>query len=167
MDSWRRTALHESGHCVAALTFAIPIICVTIEHDDPHLQRGRYQPQHEARLESLCVLCLAGPEAERLFCGAIEPGTDAIDIAMARRHLARRHLARRFAPLRVGAEMVRMRASAERLVRSEWARERIELIADALLRYGTLSGTEISGLSSLPPLRRLAAWRAARPLQAP
>jgi hypothetical protein len=92
-------------------------------------------------LETLCVLCLAGPEAERLFCGSIEPGTDSIDIEMTRAGLARR-----FDPLQIGAEMVRMRGSAERLVRTAWARERIEVIADALLARGTLTGEDIAAL---------------------
>jgi hypothetical protein len=132
----RRTALHESGHCVAAITFSIPVVYVSIDPATPHLQRGRYRPPHDAGLESLVVMCLAGPAAERLFCGAIEPGADRIDIEMAREHLARR-----FAPLQIAAEIVRLRGSAERLVSLPWAqRRRIELIADALLDYGTLSG---------------------------
>jgi hypothetical protein len=151
MDSWRRRsenvpdleryAWHESGHAVAAITFAIPIICVSIEHDNPHLLRGHYRPPRDIGLETLCVLCLAGPEAERLFFGSIEPGTDSIDIEMVRKGLARR-----FGPLRIGAEMMRMRGSAEALVRLPWARRRIELIADALLTRGTLSGEDIAAL---------------------
>jgi hypothetical protein len=141
LDSYaeRRICLHEAGHCTAALAFAIPVIYVSIDDAMPHLQRGRYRPPHDAGLETLVVMCLAGPAAEQLFCGSIEPGTDAIDLAMARQHLARG-----FAPLRIGAEMVRLRASAERLVRTAWARARIALIAEALLQHGTLSGADLA-----------------------
>ena len=141
MDSWRRTALHEAGHAVAALTFAIPIISVSIDAATPHLHHARYQPQHDAGLETLAVMFLAGPSAEQLFCGSIEPGTDRFDLAMAREHLARR-----FAPLQIGAEMVHLRGSAEALVRLPWAWQRIEVIANALLQRGTLSGTDIAAL---------------------
>jgi hypothetical protein len=64
VESLRRTALHEAGHAVAAITFAIPIISITIDAAIPHLRRGRYQPQHDAGLETLVVMCLAGPEAD-------------------------------------------------------------------------------------------------------
>ena len=134
-------AVHEAGHAVAALTFAIPIISVSIDAATPHLHHARYQPQHSAGLETLAVMFLAGPSAEQLFCGSIEPGTDRFDLAMAREHLARR-----FAPLRIGAEMVRLRGSAEALVSLLWARRRIELIADALLEHRTLTGADIAAL---------------------
>ena len=134
-------AVHEAGHAVAAITFAIPIISVSIDAATPHLHHARYQPQHSAGLETLAVMFLAGPAAEQLFCGSIEPGTDRFDLAMAREHLARR-----FAPLRIGAEMVRLRGSAEALVSLLWARRRIELIADALLEHRTLTGADIAAL---------------------
>ena len=38
--------------------------------------------------------------------------------------------------------------AAQRLVRSAWARHRIRLLADALLRNWSLSGDEILGLAS-------------------
>jgi hypothetical protein len=41
------------------------------------------------------------------------------------------------------AEIARLRDAAERLVRTQWAQECIPLIADALLRHGTLTGDEI------------------------
>src|SRR5262249_1034671 len=87
----RRTAILEAGHCAAALAFGIPIIHVTIDNDTPHLHRGAYRAQHEAGLECMVTLCLAGPAAEAYFCGSIEPGTDRIDIEMSRRYLARRY----------------------------------------------------------------------------
>jgi hypothetical protein len=141
-DALRRTALHEAGHATAALAFAIPIMSVSIDDaDNPHLLRGRYQPPHDAGLESLVVLCLAGPAAEQLFCGSIEPGTDRTDIDMARRYLGQR-----LGPLQLAAEIERHRASAERLVRTEWAQRRIAVIAAALLARGTLSGADIAAL---------------------
>jgi hypothetical protein len=54
----QRTALHEAGHCAAAIAFGVPIIRVTIDANIPHLHRGRYQPQHDAGLECMCELCL-------------------------------------------------------------------------------------------------------------
>jgi hypothetical protein len=136
-----RTAVHESGHVVAALVYNIPTISVSIDAATPHLQRGRYQPSHDAGLETLVVMCLCGPEAERMAFGSIEPGTDATDLAMAQRYLAQR-----LEPVQIAAEMMRLRGSAERLVRTEWARRRIAMIADALLARGTLSGTDIAAL---------------------
>jgi hypothetical protein len=93
-----RAAYHESGHAIAALTFAIPIIRVTIADDVPHLRRGRYRPPHDCGLECIVTLCLAGPEAEREFCGPITDGSDRTDYDMARGYLARQ-----FEPLRAAA----------------------------------------------------------------
>jgi hypothetical protein len=36
------------------------------------------------------TLCLAGPEAEREFCGPVNDGSDRVDYEMAREYLARR-----------------------------------------------------------------------------
>ena len=57
--------------------------------------------------------------------------------------MARDYLARQFDPLQIAAELVRYRDAAQRLVRSPWARQRIRLLADALLRHGTLSAEQI------------------------
>ena len=66
--------------------------------------------------------------------------------------MAYEYLARQLNPLQVGGELVRYRDAAQRLVRSAWARHRIRLLADALLRHGTLTGEQISAIkvSSLP-----------------
>jgi hypothetical protein len=136
-----RAAYHEAGHCVAALAFGIPIIRVTIKNETPHLLRGHYRAQHDAGLECMATLCLSGPAAEEYFCGSIEVGADRIDVEMVRRCLARR-----FEPLRISAEIARLRNAAERLVRTHWAQHRIEMIADALVRHGTLTGADISAL---------------------
>jgi hypothetical protein len=143
-----RAAYHEAGHCAAAIAFGIRIIRVTIENKTPHLLRGHYRAQHDAGLECMATLCLSGPAAEEYFCGSIEDCADRIDYEMARRHLARR-----FEPLRLAAEIARHREAAERLVRTPWAQQRIELIADALVRHGTLTGEEICGLGD--PERKL------------
>jgi hypothetical protein len=53
-----------------------------------------------------------------------------------RDEMARRYLARRFDPLQIGVEIARLRDAAHRLVATEWAQQRIRLIAAALLRQG-------------------------------
>jgi hypothetical protein len=63
--------------------------------------------------------------------------------------MAREYLARCVAnPLQAAAELARYRDAAQRLVRSPWARHRIRLLADALLRQGTLSGEQIFELAA-------------------
>jgi hypothetical protein len=84
--------------------------------------------------------CLAGRAAEEFFCGKIDDASDRTDIAMAKDYLARAG----YDLLEIGFQLNRFRDAAERLVRSEWAQQRIRLIADALLQKGTLSGEEIS-----------------------
>jgi hypothetical protein len=126
---------------VAALAFAIPIIRVTIADDTPHLHRGRYRAEADLALKSMVTLCLAGPEAEKEFCGPISDDSDRVDYQMAYEYLARQ-----LNPLQVGAEFLRYRDAAQRLVRSAWARHRIRLLADALLRHGTLTVEQISAI---------------------
>jgi hypothetical protein len=143
MSLRQRCAMHEAGHCVAAITFGIPLVSVTIEHR-PHLHRAHYRaPDADFGLESTVTLCLAGPEAEREFCGPITDDSDRADYEMAREYLARQ-----LNPLQVGAELVRFRDAAQRLVRSPWAQHRIHLLADALLRTGSLSGEQIFELAA-------------------
>ena len=139
MNLRERTAIHEAGHATATLAFGIPLVSVTIEHR-PHLHRAHYRaPDADFGLECMVTLCLAGPEAEREFCGPITDNSDRVDYQMARDYLAR-HIAN---PLQAAAELVRFRDAAQRLVRSPWAQHRIVAIADALLRHGTLSADEI------------------------
>jgi ATP-dependent Zn protease len=134
VDLLERRAYHESGHAVAAITFGIPIIRVTVNADAGHLYRGYYSASGIG-LECMVTMCLAGGAAEEYFCGAIN-GSDRIDIEMAKRYLARQ-----FSVLQIGAELERLRDAASRLVRDQ--KERIRLIADALLRHGRLTGDEI------------------------
>ena len=130
---------------MAALVFAIPVIRVTIADDRPHLRRAHYHAQDaDFGLECMVTLYLAGPEAEKEFCGPITDGSDQNDYQMAREYLALR-IAN---PLHAAAELACYRDAAQRLVRSAWAQHLICLLADALLRHGTLSGDEILGLAS-------------------
>jgi hypothetical protein len=135
----QRTAIHEVAHAVCALVFGIPVISVTVD-DRPHLHRGRYHaPTRDLGFEAIAVLCLSGIAAEEMLCGPITDGGDLPDLLMVREHIAR-SVAN---PLRAVAELLRCKSAAERLVRSEFARDRIGVLADALLRHGTLSGEQI------------------------
>jgi hypothetical protein len=116
----------------------IPVLSVTIDNA-PNMHRGAYKAAHACGLECLTVLCLAGIAAEEMLCGPITDGGDAPDLQMAREYLARAIPN----PLRAAAELARCRVAAERLVRSEFARQRIAKLAAALLRQGTLRGEEI------------------------
>jgi hypothetical protein len=57
------------------------------------------------------TLCLAGPEAEREYCGPINDGSDRVDYATARDYLAH-HVSN---PLQAAAELARFRAAAQRV----------------------------------------------------
>ena len=87
------------------------------------------------------MLCLAGIAAEEYFFGVPIPDPAAIqqDLNMARECVARSIPN----PLQAAIELARCRVAAERLVRSEFAQDRIRVLAAALLRCGTLSGEEI------------------------
>jgi hypothetical protein len=138
MTSFReRCAYHEASHATAAQILGVPIVSVSL--NPPNMHRGRYTADRAFGLECLTVLCLAGIAGEELFCGPITGGGDQPDLQMAREYLARSISN----PLRAAAELSRCRTAAERLVRSAWAQQRIRLLADALLRCGTLSGEEI------------------------
>jgi hypothetical protein len=131
---------HESGHVTAALAYAIPVISVSIDNDTPHLHRARYRAPHDLGLEAMVTLCLSGPSAEELFCGPITDRSDQGDYDMAREYLSRCISN----PLRAAAELARYRAAAARLVSSVWAQQRIVVVADALLRRGTLTADDVA-----------------------
>jgi hypothetical protein len=61
-----RNAYHEAGHTVAALTYGVPVLKVTIDEDPPYMHRGRYDDRSDFAVEAVVVLCLCGGEAESL-----------------------------------------------------------------------------------------------------
>ena len=71
-----RVAIHEAAHCVAAITFGVPIIKVCIDSGTPCLLRGHYRPPRGIGLEAMCILALSGPASEQLFCGPITDGSE-------------------------------------------------------------------------------------------
>ena len=119
--SARRVATHEAGHTVAAITYGVPIISVTVK-DRPHLHRGRYHaPTPELGFEAVAVICFAGICAEEMLCGPITDDGDLPDLRMVREHITRSISN----PLQAAAELARCRDAAARLVRSAWAQQRI------------------------------------------
>jgi hypothetical protein len=130
-----RTAYHESGHCIAARTLGLPIKFATID-GRPHLLRGAFSGQRSTSIESIVLVCLAGPAAEQLFFGRVDNGGDAVDI-----DLAHDYLRDFYAAAEIGYQLTRMRLGAERLVTS--SHRQIMLVADALMRHGSLSGEHI------------------------
>ena len=105
----------------------------------PHHTRAVPIGERDLGLETIVTMCLCGPAAETLFRGPIEDGSDSGDLQMAREYLARA-IAN---PLQAAIEFARCRAAAERTFGATQAQQRIRLLADALLRCGTLSGEEI------------------------
>jgi hypothetical protein len=134
-----RRATHESGHAVGCLVLGLPIISVTIEDNGAYLHRGYYRQQRGLATECLCIMSLAGAEAERLFFPDADDFGDAIDLKMIRGYLEPK------SELEFIAEIERLRAAAGRLVVSE--RAKIEVIAAALLKSGTLTGDQIIELA--------------------
>jgi hypothetical protein len=133
-----RIAYHESGHCIACITCAVPIISATVV-DRPLVRRARLRAA--LSVEVVGTICFAGSAAEELFCGPPPPGDrrDGFDFEMAYRHL-RQHAG----PLRLGLEFERLRDSARRLVASQWARSAIPKLAAALQSRGTLMGEQVT-----------------------
>jgi hypothetical protein len=140
----RRIATHEAGHAAACLCFGAPIIRVVI-NADPHCHRGRWRSESDMALAHIAVVCLSGPASEIAYVGPITDRSDDVDYAMARTYLAEDGVD----PLMIGVEFGRLRDAADRLVRTDWARRRICLIADALLRHGSLTGDEIGVMISV------------------
>ncbi len=92
-----------------------------------------------SRWEACVVLCLSGPESELEFCGPTNDGGDRIDYSMARRYLAPSI----DNPVASRGRTAPHRDAAQRWVRSPWGRQRITVVADALLLRGTLSSEQI------------------------
>jgi hypothetical protein len=101
------------------------------------MHRAAYHAPPGIGVEVMATLALAGPSAEEFFVGRIEDGSDQIDVAMARDYLSRK-----YNPLEIGFQLRRHRDAADKLV--SWAMQRIKLIADALLRRGSLTGEQIT-----------------------
>lgn len=139
----KRAAYHEIGHVIAAITYGIPIISVSINTATPHMHRGNYHPPPGIGLEAMVTLCLAGPAAETFYVGPITDGSDETDYRMAREYLSRR-----YDTLEIGVQLNRMRDAADKLVRTQWARDRIERISAALLARGTLTSEDVAALVS-------------------
>jgi hypothetical protein len=122
----------------------VPIISCTIDPEHPHLLRDDYRAFDPAFwVEVMTVLCLSGPAAEEYFVGAFDDDADKGDIMQAREILARQ-----YGPLQIGFALTRYKDAADRLVRTEWAQQRIPLIANALLQRGTLTADEIGVIIS-------------------
>ena len=85
------------------------------------------------------MLCLAGPEAEALFCGSVGDGCDATDNRMARGYLGKH-----YSEAELDRQLARIRGWARRLV--QYTRQEIEIVAHALLRYGTSDNDRIAEL---------------------
>jgi hypothetical protein len=135
-----RDAVHEIGHALACLVYGVEIRSVTIE-GQPFLERGELPLDHGLTLEALLTLCLSGPEAERLHCGAVDDGGDYLDIEGAFRHLRRQVPA-----LQVLGAFSRARDAARGLVRTPWAIRTTPRLVQALIANGTLSGDDVYSL---------------------
>jgi hypothetical protein len=104
------------------------------------VHRGRYQaPDRNLGSELLTVMCLSGAAAEELICGPISDDGDQIDIEMVRGYLRER-----YTEAQLALQLECMPLAARRLVASQ--RAKIETVAAALLKSGTLTGDEIIAL---------------------
>jgi hypothetical protein len=138
--SRERIAYHEAGHCCAALIYNIEILNASIDYSDalgPHVRQGHFRLPPHLHRESAGVFYLSGGAAEALFFGSVPEGHMLADVANCRENL----FSNGFTVFTIAAELTRLRAAADRLVRTE--RHRIEKIAQLLLRYGSLSGDQI------------------------
>ena len=136
MSRQKRLARHEAGHTLAAVNFGIPIIKVMIPNERPHLHRGFYKPTHDLGVECLATLCLAGPSR-----GRIDLRCDHRRCAQIDQQMARGYLRERYSEAQLALQLERMQLVAQRLVVPQQAK--IETVAAALLRHGTLTGDQI------------------------
>jgi ATP-dependent Zn protease len=138
-----RTAYHEAGHVICSIQLGIGVQRATIRPDRPHFARERFVKyrDHRTSVEHLCLICLSGPEAEKLFCGPITDHGDHVDIAMAKNFISDG-----WPEVMRGYQLSRLRDAAASLVATLWAREGILQLADALLREQTIDALRIYDL---------------------
>jgi hypothetical protein len=156
-QQWQRcTAVHESGHCIAAIWVAppIPLIRASIQHDPvPQVTIGAY-PRHEHWGWWLGLFTLVALAAEELFCdGPIEDSVVRSHDQRARRYLVIDNYCA------CPEAMESLHNQARWLVRTPWARRGIERIATALVARGSLSGDEIRSLCGDPHRTTGADWK--------
>jgi hypothetical protein len=131
-----RVSIHEAAHAVAALTYGVPLIRANLRE----VACASFRAPRGLATEALVVFWLSGGEAERLFCGSDDGSAGDL-------RTAREHLVQRCGPLRLGIELDRYRSAARSLVPAPSAQARIRLIADALLRCGSLDAEQIYELA--------------------
>jgi hypothetical protein len=133
LDKMYRVAIHESGHCCAALHYRLPLREVVIRDDaSGYAAYGRWR---RADAEAWTICAYAGPEAEKdLFLdgGADEAGDlHAIDAMLGR--LGLDWDARRLAALRFQSQILVARF-----------RPRIHRVAAALVEHRHLTADQIA-----------------------
>jgi hypothetical protein len=135
-----RTAVHEAGHVICSVQLGIAVVRATIRPDRPHFARERFvkDRDHGTCIEHLCLICLAGGEAERMMFGNITDHGDHIDVAMAKNYIADA-----YPEIMRGYQLSRLRGAAASLVATGWAREGIRRLGDALLERETIHPLQI------------------------
>jgi|ERR1700687_716322 len=143
----RRAAIHEAAHAVCGriLGFACGGAAITNDgtgsatvdgvltgHQDL-IRRGAHQDFRSSVLDKLMV-CLAGPEAERVKFGDADARGDMRQI---------KRLQSRYSIS--DADVERLRPQVHALLLRHW--DKVEVVATALLERGTLSGEAIAGLT--------------------
>ena len=68
MTQLRRASVHEAVHCVAALSFSLPVRCVFI-NDDGSGGCGYARQLGPAEAANWTISAFAGPIAESAICG--------------------------------------------------------------------------------------------------
>jgi hypothetical protein len=136
--------VHEAGHVAAAIEYNISVISTTIDNPDT-LRSIR-------SIERYCVVMLAGREAERLyFAEPLPEGSDYVDLQLVQEALKRDP--RAYIELRDGRfksaqkmipeRTIQLQKRARRLVHIPMMHYRIEVLRAALIKRGTLTGSEI------------------------
>jgi hypothetical protein len=153
MTNKQRVATHEAGHVVAAVQLGIPVVSATIEHGTPHFMRGRFRRNRDTAIEHLCLICLAGPASEEVYCDGPIPDFGCFrDFAMARSYIADA-----FPLITQNYQFDRLKSAAKDLVRTPWAREGIRRLSDALLARTTIHALDIYDIvASERPMKMLA-----------